>query len=67
MDGREKALISVRPDGFVDGASYSGAEDERFRAEAEAQGFEVREVGRDYARQVWATYIPINGGTTLPA
>lgn len=64
---RKTALISVRPDGFVDGASYSGVEDETFRTDAEALGFEVLEVDRAYAKCVWLTYIPINGGATLPA
>lgn len=67
MNDRSTALISVRADGFVDGASYSGDADEEFRADAEALGFEVREVERAYAKAVCFTYVPIKGGTVLPA
>jgi|GEM_PF-2728519 hypothetical protein len=52
VEERSTALISVRPDGFVDGVSYSGVGDDEFRADAEALGLEVREVDRVYAKQV---------------
>ncbi len=54
---RTTALISVKTDGFVDGASFSGASDAEFREEAERNGFEVREVDRAYAKQVVFTTI----------
>ena len=57
---RTTALISVRPDGFVDGASMSGACDTEFREDAEKHGFEVREVNRQYAKSVVFTNISVN-------
>ena len=65
--GRETALISVRPDGYVDGASMSGVCDEELIKDAEKRGFEIRTVDRKYAKQVLCTFLPVNGGTTLPA
>ena len=44
--GRETALISVRPDGYVDGASMSGVCDEELIKDAEKRGFEIRTVDR---------------------
>lgn len=64
---RTTALISVRPDGFVDGASFSGPGDDEFRSDAKRHGFEIREVDRCYAKEVVFTTLPINGGTVLPA
>jgi len=57
---RTTSLISIRPDGFVDGASYSGVGDTEFRQEAEHNGFTIREVDRVYAKEVVFTYIAIN-------
>jgi hypothetical protein len=64
---RHTALISVRPDGFVDGASFSGPGDDDFRADARERGLEIREVDRGYAKKVVFTFIPIDGGKVLPA
>lgn len=58
---RNTALISVRPDGFVDGASYSGQGDAEFIGEAQARGFKVETVDRDYAKRVVFTYIAQDG------
>lgn len=65
MGERCTALIAVRPDGFVGGASFSGLSDAEFRADAETRGFEIREVDRRYAKEVVFTTIPV--GRVLPA
>lgn len=57
---RNTALITVRPDGFVDGASLSGDDDEEFREAGESHGFEVRLVDRLYAKRVVFTHIAVN-------
>lgn len=55
---RDKALISVRADGYVDGASFSGDID--FYNEAERNGFELRKVPSGYAKEVIYTHISVN-------
>ncbi|WP_156782254.1 hypothetical protein [Acidihalobacter aeolianus] len=52
-----RTLISVRPDGYVDGASIAGVDDKFFRAEARLYGLSVHEVERNFAKDVVFTYL----------
>ncbi len=61
MMNNDIALIAVTTDGFVDGASFSGIWDDKFRQEAKHYGFEVREVDRAYAKKALFTNIAVNG------
>lgn len=50
---KDRALVAIRKDGFVDGACFSDQSDlVEFRQMANDQNLEIREVSREFARSV---------------